>query len=91
MVAFMVLKVPRVSMSMTVLKALAESPEIGAMKLPAAPALKKGGGGLVRGDGGRREKKKGREGGGESKVHYKVDSAELFDAAVGGGFEGVEL
>ena len=39
MVALMVLKVPRVSMSMTVLKALGERLEMGAMKLPAAPAL----------------------------------------------------
>lgn len=39
MVALMVLKVPMVSMSMTVLKALGLRPERGAMKLPAAPAL----------------------------------------------------
>ncbi len=38
-VAFTVLKVPIVSMSMTALKALGESAEMGAMKLPAAPAL----------------------------------------------------
>jgi hypothetical protein len=31
---------PIVSMSRTVLKALAERPEIGEMKFPAAPALK---------------------------------------------------
>jgi hypothetical protein len=35
----MVLKVPMVSISMTVLKALGLRPEMGAMKLPAAPAL----------------------------------------------------
>lgn len=39
MVALTVLKVPRTSMSMTVLKALGERPSRGAMKLPAAPAL----------------------------------------------------
>jgi hypothetical protein len=42
----MVLKVPMVSISMTVLKALGLRPEMGAMKLPAAPAL---GGCLVKG------------------------------------------
>ena len=41
-VALMVLKVPRVSMSITVLKALGERPEMGEMKLPAAPALERG-------------------------------------------------
>jgi hypothetical protein len=39
MVALRVLKVPMVSISMTALKALGESPAIGATKLPAAPAL----------------------------------------------------
>lgn len=39
MVALKVLKEPMVSMSRTVLKALAERPERGAMKFPAAPAL----------------------------------------------------
>jgi hypothetical protein len=38
-VALRVLKEPMVSMSMTVLKALADKPAIGATKLPAAPAL----------------------------------------------------
>ena len=38
-VALIVLKVPMVSISMTVLKALGLSPDMGAMKLPAAPAL----------------------------------------------------
>jgi len=38
-VAFRVLKEPIVSISITVLKAFAESPEIGEMKFPAAPAL----------------------------------------------------
>ena len=42
-VALRVLKVPMVSMSMTVLKALGLRPEMGAMKLPAAPALELGG------------------------------------------------
>ena len=46
MVALRVLKVPRVSISMTVLKALGERPAMGATKLPAAPALE---GGLVLG------------------------------------------
>jgi hypothetical protein len=39
MVALMVLNVPRVSISMTALKALGERADKGAMKLPAAPAL----------------------------------------------------
>lgn len=39
-VAFRVLKEPRVSISITVLKAFAERLEIGARKLPAAPALR---------------------------------------------------
>ena len=39
-VAFNVLKEPIVSISITVLKALADKPEIGAMKFPAAPALR---------------------------------------------------
>ena len=47
MVALMVLNVPIVSMSITVLKALELRPEMGAMKLPAAPAL--GGWGLATG------------------------------------------
>ena len=38
-VAFNVLKDPMVSMSITVLNALADKPEMGAMKFPAAPAL----------------------------------------------------
>ena len=38
-VALRVLKDPMVSMSITVLKALAERPEMGETKLPAAPAL----------------------------------------------------
>lgn len=37
--AFNVLKDPMVSMSMTVLNALADNAEMGAMKFPAAPAL----------------------------------------------------
>lgn len=40
MVALTVLKVPRTSMSMTALKALGDMPSRGAMKLPAAPALR---------------------------------------------------
>lgn len=39
MVALKVLKEPIVSMSITVLKALAERPASGEMKFPAAPAL----------------------------------------------------
>lgn len=39
MVALKVLNVPKVSMSITVLKAFGLIPERGAMKLPAAPAL----------------------------------------------------
>lgn len=38
-VALRVLKEPIVSMSRTVLKALAERPDMGERKLPAAPAL----------------------------------------------------
>ena len=38
-VALRVLNDPIVSMSITVLKALADRPEIGARKFPAAPAL----------------------------------------------------
>ena len=75
-----VLKVPRVSISMTVLKALGLRPAMGATKLPAAPALWDL---LVGGE------KVGE--GGEGNVHDKVDGAELLDAAVGGGFEGIEL
>jgi hypothetical protein len=42
MVALMVLKVPRTSMSMTDLKALGVMASRGTTKLPAAPALREG-------------------------------------------------
>ena len=82
--ALTVLNVPIVSISMTDLKPLGDRPEMGATKLPAAPALDaehsqyKGvyhsGYHDLRGD-----------------RHDKVNSAKLLDTTIGCGLEAVEL
>jgi hypothetical protein len=65
-------------MSNTVLKAFGLRPEMGAMKLPAAPALEGVNIGCGRGD--------GRFG-----LHDIVDGSQLCYAAVCCGFEGIKL
>ena len=70
-------------MSMTDLKALGERAVRGARKLPAAPALWRGG--LVMGW------LCGEGGGGMVDVHHVVDAAEVMDAALDGLLEAFDL
>lgn len=82
--ALTVLKVPIVSISMTLLKPLGDRPAMGATKLPAAPALDVEDGQYVEVLPFQYDHIWGDE-------HDKVNSTKLLDATIGRGLEAVEL